>query len=157
MNNWPSVIKLKVVKKDDGRPLERRILVHMQVVSPRKNSYSLPPKLTNERGEITIAKKEAEEAVRSAMSESPMDYSCSLNECGKIRVLIDGPRQLARRVSKLTPIYPEEAAALERMIQESENLSVHGTDLELAVANNLLVPIELEADTKNQYRSRKQK
>ena len=141
---WPREITLQCTTQ--GANLRSAILVSISLIATRKNNFSLGPGLTDDKGRLLLSLGMLEAAIHTAISEAPMDYSGSLNDCLGLKIVVEGPQELAARLARLRTFYPQEAEALADKIRQSSNEGFmrYERDLLLPLSADI-VAIELTA------------
>lgn len=95
---FPEQLIVKLVSDSDQRPLAN-IATWVQLHAPRKNGYTLGPKVTDINGSALFTRKEAELEVERSMHFFLMDHACLLNECDEtIRIEVPSSEQVTAAV-----------------------------------------------------------
>jgi len=126
---WPTSISLQFITSPEATPIPQ-LIVHIIVIAKHKGNYLAGPFLTNEKGQIIIAREELENTIKRIQTVFPMDYVDNLEQCtGQIKVLIEGTQQLSERAQELHMFLPEVTSKLANLL-ELAIVNPHNTFLE---------------------------
>jgi len=124
IKDWPSEVTLRLSMKGGGPLVGAPVFV--QIIAPKKNAYSLSPKLTTMTGAMRIPRQ---------------DHSATLDECHELAIVVDDRETSAERLASLRKYYPVEAAQLETLLSNAtfpkRSLKAH-----VAVAPEVVVVFE---------------
>ncbi len=75
----PNEVHVLVLNEGDGAPIPG-VAVLLTAKVPRKNSYPIGPKITNEHGRAVFVKGEVEREIALCRRAVIMDYACGIDE-----------------------------------------------------------------------------
>ncbi|HEB92383.1 MAG TPA: hypothetical protein ENI94_02755 [Gammaproteobacteria bacterium] len=97
------------------------LIVFFIVRSKMKNNFTVGPLVTGENGDVLLTKYLVEEVISNSKNDFPMDYAGELIDCDLLGVLVESKTQLEDRVKRLNVFYPDNAFALQEMLENSAN------------------------------------
>lgn len=97
------------------------LIVYLSLNVKNKNNYTIGPLITNEKGEITLTKKQVESTMNQYNLDFPMDYAGSLDSCIGIDILVESYEELKNRLLALQEFYPQNALLLKNAIKTCTN------------------------------------
>lgn len=119
MSKFPDHICISILS--NGKPLAK-VLFYVIVISKQKNNYTLGPFLTDDLGKFNLLKELVIKEINIAMTEFPMDYSSSLEDCTNTIVIeIDGKESIEKSIQNLLKYYPINANELISTYENSIN------------------------------------
>jgi len=112
--------KMVFVVETDREALQGMI-VYFIFHTPKKNDFTVGPKVTCSAGEITLTKESVEEVLEKNHRDFPMDYSGVLCDCNLLSVVLEPKSELEQRIFRLREFYPDNAACLEGLFKNCTN------------------------------------
>ena len=112
--------KLIFVVEESNQALQGSI-VYFVFHSSSKNDFTIGPKVTGNKGEVTLTKRAVEEVITRSQRDFPMDYAGGLSECNALSIVRESKGELKKRIARLKEFYPESAASLEGLVRFCTN------------------------------------
>lgn len=83
----PTEIRVRVVLGREETPLPE-VAVLVNLIAPKKNKYSVGPKLTDSLGEAIFTMTSILGEIAEMRRQFPMDYSSSIHECANVEAKV---------------------------------------------------------------------
>ncbi|MCB9226025.1 MAG: hypothetical protein H6578_02475 [Chitinophagales bacterium] len=99
------------------------VLITVNLLTPRKNNYSMGFYLSNQKGEVRFYREDMLNQINSDMASYPMDYDSALDEIMDIEVIIEGKEAIETRLDRLIKYYPIIAENLREKAKCSMNIN----------------------------------
>lgn len=116
--SWPESL---VIRFTHNGHAVANLVVHLLILSSRKNNFPMGPFVTNVCGEVVATRGALESAIAVSMTDFPMDYDGTLADCTDVEVIIDDGLGLEKRLERLREFYPVEAEKLRALVQGCAN------------------------------------
>lgn len=97
------------------------LLVYITLLADKKNNYTLKPLMTDKKGVIQISQPTIIGTIKNEMTNHPMDYKSTIEDCNGIELIVESMDKLKKRVELLSDFYPQDAMELEKLISICSN------------------------------------
>lgn len=134
----PSKITLLVEDQSDN--LISDLIVYLELPVKKKNSYSIGPLKTDNKGAIIISNIDIITAVNKSLKDYPMDYSTSYEELSNlIKIHIYSIKELKNMSAAVEKYYPDTSNILNEQLKKCSNDFIHfKTTIDILVSNELI-------------------
>jgi hypothetical protein len=135
--NLPNELKFQFISND--KPV-KDLLVYIILLANKKNNYTLKPLMTDKNGVIQISQRTIIRIIKNEMTNHPMDYKSTIEDCSGIELIVESMDKLKKRVEILSDFYPQDASELEKAISICSNSKYAHIDVfyEFPLQNQLI-------------------